>query len=318
MPGRRPTRRCATPRCSSACSTKTWACSGRSASTASRSTTASGSTSISSGIQQADARRIVTERPAQPEHRPALRRGAGDRAGAAGLQRGRQRADLDRDDADPAGLARRAWRIRSPNGCGCGRRSARPIARPRGIFEFLERRPELHQNVGAHFLNALKEQITLENVDAREPLRAAAARRASRSRFPAGSRTAIMGQDDDPKLALVCLIPRLIDPQVRPRPDRRPRPPRRHARLGSRPGRHRASGRPGLHRLGAGEHRPGRPDEHPAAHHRGRQAGPCPPLHPGPAARLRHDRSARSVITSSPTSSSGSRWPGPTCTTRRS
>jgi ATP-binding cassette subfamily B protein len=27
----------------------------------------------------------------------------------------------------------------------------------RGIFEFLERRPELHQNVGAHFLNALKE-----------------------------------------------------------------------------------------------------------------------------------------------------------------
>ena len=35
----------------------------------------------------------------------------------------------------------------------------------RSIFEFLERRPELHQNVGAHFLNALKEQITFENVE---------------------------------------------------------------------------------------------------------------------------------------------------------
>ena len=35
----------------------------------------------------------------------------------------------------------------------------------RGIFEFLERRPELHQNVGAHFLNALAEQIAIENVE---------------------------------------------------------------------------------------------------------------------------------------------------------
>ena len=34
----------------------------------------------------------------------------------------------------------------------------------RGVFEFLERRPELHQNVGAH-LNALKDQITIENVE---------------------------------------------------------------------------------------------------------------------------------------------------------
>ena len=31
--------------------------------------------------------------------------------------------------------------------------------------------------------------------------------------IPAGSRTAIMGQDDDSKLALACLIPRLIDPR---------------------------------------------------------------------------------------------------------
>ena len=85
----------------------------------------------------------------------------------------------------------------------------------RGIFEFLERRPELHQNVGAHFLNALKEQITLENVE----LESRSGRRLLEGvsvEIPAGSRTAIMGQDEDAKLALVCLIPRLIDPRVRP------------------------------------------------------------------------------------------------------
>jgi ABC-type multidrug transport system fused ATPase/permease subunit len=82
----------------------------------------------------------------------------------------------------------------------------------RGIFEFLERRPELHQNVGAHFLNALKEQISLENVE----LESRSGRRLLEglsAEIPAGSRTAIMGQDEDAKLALVCLIPRLIDPR---------------------------------------------------------------------------------------------------------
>jgi ATP-binding cassette, subfamily B, bacterial len=82
----------------------------------------------------------------------------------------------------------------------------------RGIFEFLERRPELHQNVGAHFLNALKEQITFDRVE----LESRSGRRLLESislEIPAGSRTAIMGQDDDAKLALVCLIPRLLDPR---------------------------------------------------------------------------------------------------------
>ena len=83
----------------------------------------------------------------------------------------------------------------------------------RGIFEFLERRPELHQNVGAHFLNALKEQITFENVE----LESRSGRRLLEGisvEIPANSRTAIMGQDEDAKLALVCLIPRLIDPRA--------------------------------------------------------------------------------------------------------
>ena len=82
----------------------------------------------------------------------------------------------------------------------------------RGIFEFLERRPELHQNVGAHFLNALERADHVRSGRAREPV----GRRLLESlslEIPAGSRTAIMGQDEDAKLALVCLIPRLLDPR---------------------------------------------------------------------------------------------------------
>jgi len=83
----------------------------------------------------------------------------------------------------------------------------------RAIFEFLERRPELHQNVGAQFLNALQEQIAFENVD----LESRSGRRLLEGlsvEIPAGSRTAIIGRDDDEKLAMVCLIPRLIDPRA--------------------------------------------------------------------------------------------------------
>jgi ABC-type multidrug transport system fused ATPase/permease subunit len=87
-----------------------------------------------------------------------------------------------------------------------GNRSAR------GIFEFLERRPELHQTVGANFLNAMKDQISLENVE----LESRSGRRLLEGitvEIPASARTAIMGHDEDSKLALVCLIPRLIDPR---------------------------------------------------------------------------------------------------------
>jgi ABC-type multidrug transport system fused ATPase/permease subunit len=94
------------------------------------------------------------------------------------------------------------------------RRSIRQANRSAaGIFEFLERSPELHQNVGAHFLAALKEQIVLDGVTLKS--------RSGRTlldhvsvEIPAGSRAAIMGFDEDSKLALACLIPRLIDPQA--------------------------------------------------------------------------------------------------------
>ena len=82
-----------------------------------------------------------------------------------------------------------------------------------GIFEFLERSPELHQNVGAHFLAALKEQIVLDNVTLKS--------RSGRTllegvsvEIPAGSRTAIMGLDEDSKQALACLHPAPDRPRV--------------------------------------------------------------------------------------------------------
>ncbi len=81
-----------------------------------------------------------------------------------------------------------------------------------GILEFLERKPELHQNVGAHFLNSLKEQIALENVTLESRSGRILLDEVSVD-IPAGMRTALMGFDDDSKLAVACLIPRLIDPK---------------------------------------------------------------------------------------------------------
>ena len=82
-----------------------------------------------------------------------------------------------------------------------------------GIFAYLERKPELHQAGGAMFLPPLKERISFENVTLE-----------SRSgqnlldgltvEIPAGKKTSILALDEEAKHALVCLIPRLIDPKV--------------------------------------------------------------------------------------------------------
>ncbi len=82
----------------------------------------------------------------------------------------------------------------------------------RAFFEFLERRPELQQEVGAQFLNTIKDRITIESVTLES--RSGRSLLAGASiEIPAGSRTVILGSDDDSKLALACLIPRLIDPR---------------------------------------------------------------------------------------------------------
>jgi ABC-type multidrug transport system fused ATPase/permease subunit len=83
----------------------------------------------------------------------------------------------------------------------------------RGIFEFLERKPELHQNVGAQFLEPIKDQIRLENVTLEGRSGRLLLSDVSVD-IPAGSRTSIVGFDDDSKLAIACLIPRLIDPKT--------------------------------------------------------------------------------------------------------
>ena len=81
-----------------------------------------------------------------------------------------------------------------------------------GIFEFLERKPELHQDVRAQFLEPPQEQIALEHVTLES--------RSGRVllddvsvEIPARARTALLGLQEDSKLALACLIPRLIDPK---------------------------------------------------------------------------------------------------------
>ncbi len=161
--------------------------------------------------QKADARRIVTSGPLNPS--TGLLYGAG-LAIALGLL-GYNVVESHRISiasmlilfVSLAGLAHpiAEW-VRMTRAIRHANRSAR------GIFEFLERRPELHQNVGAQFLNALKDQITLEKVD----LESRSGRHLLREvslEIPAGTRTAIMGEDDDAKLALACLIPRLIDPK---------------------------------------------------------------------------------------------------------
>jgi ATP-binding cassette subfamily B protein len=82
-----------------------------------------------------------------------------------------------------------------------------------GIFSYIERSPELQQAGGAQFLPPLRERISFENVT----LENASGRKLLDGlsvEIPAGSRAAIMGLDEDAKHALVCLIPRLIDPKV--------------------------------------------------------------------------------------------------------
>ncbi|AGA30213.1 ABC transporter ATP-binding protein [Singulisphaera acidiphila] len=82
-----------------------------------------------------------------------------------------------------------------------------------GIFEFLERKTELHQHGGAHFLPPMRDRVTLENVSL-ESRSGRVLLDGVSAEFRAGTRTAVMGLDEDAKLALACLIPRLIDPQV--------------------------------------------------------------------------------------------------------
>jgi len=92
------------------------------------------------------------------------------------------------------------------------RRAIRRADRSAGaIFSFLEREPELHQVVGAQFLPPMKDKITLEDVSIESRSGRMLLDRVSVD-IPAGGRAVIVGQSEESKLALACLIPRLIDP----------------------------------------------------------------------------------------------------------
>jgi len=82
-----------------------------------------------------------------------------------------------------------------------------------GVFGYLDRRPELHQAGGAIFLPPIREKISFENVT----LESGSGRLLLDGltvEIPARSKTSIMALDEEAKTALVCLIPRLIDPKV--------------------------------------------------------------------------------------------------------
>jgi ABC-type multidrug transport system fused ATPase/permease subunit len=82
----------------------------------------------------------------------------------------------------------------------------------RSIFEFIDRKPELQMNVGAQFLAPIRDRIKLDHVSIDGPNGRPLLHDLSTT-IRAGSRTALLGLDDESKHALVCLIPRLIDPR---------------------------------------------------------------------------------------------------------
>ena len=97
------------------------------------------------------------------------------------------------------------------NGCGSRRRSARPTGRrPASSSSSNEARapPERRRTFPRPAQGAdHAREVTLESRSGRILLDDVSVE------IPAGLRTAVMGLDDDSKLALVCLIPRLIDPK---------------------------------------------------------------------------------------------------------
>jgi ATP-binding cassette, subfamily B, bacterial len=105
-------------------------------------------------------------------------------------------------------LARPVWALLTVR--SLTRRAGRAAS---GIFEYLEQRPELQQPVGAQFLPPLRERITLENVSLDSPSGRPLLSGVS-AEIPARGRTAILSLDEESKLALACLIPRLIDPKT--------------------------------------------------------------------------------------------------------
>jgi ATP-binding cassette subfamily B protein len=80
------------------------------------------------------------------------------------------------------------------------------------LFEFLDRRGEVGQVVGAEFLTPLSVRLEFEDVSLREPGTNHFLLEGISLTIPAGQRVALVGADDVEKHALVYLIPRFLDP----------------------------------------------------------------------------------------------------------
>jgi ATP-binding cassette subfamily B protein len=80
------------------------------------------------------------------------------------------------------------------------------------IFNFLERRGEVGQVVGAEFLPPLAKEIEFDNVSLRDPSTGRLLLEEVSLSIPAGQRIGLVGPEELEKHALVYLIPRLLDP----------------------------------------------------------------------------------------------------------
>jgi ATP-binding cassette subfamily B protein len=80
------------------------------------------------------------------------------------------------------------------------------------LFEFLDRRGEVGQVVGAEFLPPLSKRIEFDEVNLREPGSERMLLEGVSLTIQAGQRVALVGADDLEKRALVYLIPRFLDP----------------------------------------------------------------------------------------------------------
>jgi ATP-binding cassette subfamily B protein len=80
------------------------------------------------------------------------------------------------------------------------------------IFEFLDRKGEVGQVVGAEFLQPMTKKLEFDAVTVREPHGERVLLDRLALTIPAGQRVAIVGADDAERHALAALVPRFLDP----------------------------------------------------------------------------------------------------------
>ena len=80
------------------------------------------------------------------------------------------------------------------------------------IYRFLETEGDVRQVVGAEFLPPMARELTVHNVSLRDPVRNEPLLQNVTFQLAAGEKVALVGESQREKLALACLLPRLLDP----------------------------------------------------------------------------------------------------------